>query len=301
MISNLNIKNFQSHENTNLSFHKNINVIVGKSDSGKTAIIRALNWLLKNRPAGDSFIQFNKDKIIVELKINDNKIKKIKSKKENKYIIDKKTYKAFGADVPDDVNNITLFNPINIQYQLDPPFLLSKSPGEISKYINKIIKFDVIDEALFDAEKMKREYKNEEKILKEQVEDYTNKMNNLNWLEKAIKEFNKLNIKYNNYLKEEDKNKKFFNTIISLKNIDEEIKEINKILKIKNKVDILFKDADNHKKQKKKNEILNNMIINIKSVQESIDKKTNKIKNLKNKLDEIMPNICPLCGNKYEK
>ena len=55
MIKKLNILNFQSHKDTSLSFAPGVNVIVGASDSGKSAIIRALRWLIWNRPVGDAF------------------------------------------------------------------------------------------------------------------------------------------------------------------------------------------------------------------------------------------------------
>jgi len=46
MINSLTIQNFQSHKNTTLEFDNGINIIIGQSDSGKTAIIRALNWVI---------------------------------------------------------------------------------------------------------------------------------------------------------------------------------------------------------------------------------------------------------------
>jgi len=55
MIKQLTIKNFQSHKKTKLEFSDGVNIIIGQSDSGKTAIIRALNWVVNNKPSGDSF------------------------------------------------------------------------------------------------------------------------------------------------------------------------------------------------------------------------------------------------------
>ena len=39
------IVNFQSHANTKLNFDEGVNVIIGPSDSGKTAVIRAMKWI----------------------------------------------------------------------------------------------------------------------------------------------------------------------------------------------------------------------------------------------------------------
>ena len=63
MISGLLLKNFQSHKKTILHFHPGVNAIIGKSNSGKTAILRALYWIIYNRPSGISFVSFwNRDK-----------------------------------------------------------------------------------------------------------------------------------------------------------------------------------------------------------------------------------------------
>ena len=53
MLKSLKIRNFESHRNTQLNFHPGVNVIVGESDQGKTAILRALEWVLFNRPLGE--------------------------------------------------------------------------------------------------------------------------------------------------------------------------------------------------------------------------------------------------------
>jgi exonuclease SbcC len=55
MIDSLSIQNFQSHEKTELEFDEGINIIIGQSDSGKSAILRALNWVVNNKPNGEAF------------------------------------------------------------------------------------------------------------------------------------------------------------------------------------------------------------------------------------------------------
>ncbi len=56
-IKELHIREFQSHEATALQFHPGLNVLVGPSDSGKSAIVRALRWCLHNEPRGEAFIR----------------------------------------------------------------------------------------------------------------------------------------------------------------------------------------------------------------------------------------------------
>lgn len=64
-IKSIEIENFQSHKYSKLDFSERLNVIVGPSDNGKSAIIRALKWVLFNEPKGTDFITF--EKIFVKL------------------------------------------------------------------------------------------------------------------------------------------------------------------------------------------------------------------------------------------
>src|SRR5205085_9883685 len=49
-ITELEIKGYQSHEDTKIAFTGGLNAIVGPSDSGKSAILRALRFVLYNEP-----------------------------------------------------------------------------------------------------------------------------------------------------------------------------------------------------------------------------------------------------------
>ena len=52
MIKSIQIKNIQSHKDTSLEFSPGINAIVGSSNNGKSAVLRALYWARYNRPLG---------------------------------------------------------------------------------------------------------------------------------------------------------------------------------------------------------------------------------------------------------
>ena len=55
MIESISINNFQSHKATRLKLAPTVNTLQGNSDCGKSAVMRAINWLLFN-PAGDYFV-----------------------------------------------------------------------------------------------------------------------------------------------------------------------------------------------------------------------------------------------------
>ena len=147
MLTQLQISNFQSHDNTTLDFVPGVNVVVGQSDSGKTAIIRALRWLFTNRPQGDSIKSFwAKDgETSVKLFLGDLSIGRSKGK-EDIYTLNESVYKAFKTDVPKEIEQALNISDVNIAYQLDSPYLLSKSSGEVATHFNQIANLSKIDE-----------------------------------------------------------------------------------------------------------------------------------------------------------
>ena len=144
MIKSIRLLNFQSHADTTLKFSEGVNIIIGASDSGKTAIIRALRWMVTNRPSGDSFRSTWGGKTSVEMLTDDAHVVRSKDK-EGEYIVGDLHFKAFGTDVPQEVTDALRFNDINLQQQLDAPFLLSLTPGDVASHFNKIAKFESID------------------------------------------------------------------------------------------------------------------------------------------------------------
>jgi len=150
MIKSLNIQNFQSHEKTQLSFHEGVNVIVGSSDSGKTAIIRALRWVVWNRPSGDYIRSSWGGDTSVSVGTEDATIIRSKSKQDTYQIRseDKNLdFRAFGTNVPDEVQKLFNISEINLQNQFDSAFLLSETPGAVAAHFNKVAKLDRIDVA----------------------------------------------------------------------------------------------------------------------------------------------------------
>ena len=162
MITSLSIQNFQSHKNTKLEFHPGVNIIVGASDSGKTSILRALRWLIWNRPSGDDFRSDWGGITSVEMILNERhsiesgdhkdvtSIMRLKSDTNNQYFLNgtDHLYEAFGTKVPDEIQTILNIDDTNFQKQFDSPFLISDSPGEVAAYFNKIAHLDQIDSGL---------------------------------------------------------------------------------------------------------------------------------------------------------
>lgn len=147
MLKKLTIRNFQTHKKLTIDFDPHINMITGSTDIGKSSIIRALSLVTINSPRGRSFIRNGTKETSITLQINNHKIKR-KRGVENTYELDGKKYVAFGKDVPEDIRNVLHIEKENFQNQHDPPFWFSKSAGEVSRQLNRIINLDVIDSTM---------------------------------------------------------------------------------------------------------------------------------------------------------
>lgn len=158
MLKKLQIENFQSHENTVIDFDPKVNVIFGMSQSGKTAILRALRLLVANRPLGGRFFSDSAGEggeTKVTLTLDDGRevgiVKRIRAKDgkkevvEGQYRIGDAVFSATKDQVPDQIANALNVSELNIQHQFDAPFLIAGSPGEIARTINTITKLENVD------------------------------------------------------------------------------------------------------------------------------------------------------------
>lgn len=135
------IKNFLSHKDTTIKFSSGVNAVIGDSDCGKSAVIKALDWVINNKPSGDEFVSWwaGKEPTSVEIGINGHKVIRQRTKSTNTYQLDKgDLYKAFGQGVPEDIQKVLNIKDVNVHRQPDSPFLLSETSGKVALYINKI-------------------------------------------------------------------------------------------------------------------------------------------------------------------
>lgn len=155
MIKSLSILNFQSHKSSKLIFDKGVNVIVGSSDSGKSAIIRALLKLVRNRPIGDSFRSNWGGDTIITGEFDDNTVSfEMRDGSKNAYRLNKlPPFQALKTDVPEEIQKAININEVNFQQQLDAPYLLSSTPGEVARHFNKITHLDKIDKSISSIKK----------------------------------------------------------------------------------------------------------------------------------------------------
>jgi len=262
-ITKLILENFQSHKYSEIDFKPDLNVIVGPSDTGKSAIIRALKWVLYNEPSGDFFIREGESNCSVTIHISDGTIlQRYRTKSKNGYLLVKSDgeemrFEGFGKDVPEEIINITNIkkilldrdesSAINMGEQLEGPFLLSEKTSVRANAIGRLVGVNIIDDALTDVLKdmknLNTSRKNTEKrieVLLDEIKEYEyldqlrfklSKLTNLNILikEKKLKLSRIITLKSN-----------YDNTKLETK----EVESTNSKLKELNKVENNIKDIE---------------------------------------------------------
>jgi len=131
-----------------LKFEPGINCIVGPSDKGKSAIFRALTWVTSNKPRGNAHIREGETSCEVRLLVDGHTISRQRTKSKNTYHLDKKEFKAFGTETPDEIKDLLKLDEVNFQSQHDAPFWLCNSPGEVAKKLNAVVDLEIIDQVL---------------------------------------------------------------------------------------------------------------------------------------------------------
>lgn len=153
MIKQLKIRNYQSHKDAELNLRPGVNLIVGDSDCGKSAVLRALRWLVFNRPSGFPFQSHWAKKggdTAVEVALSDGNVaRRVRNNKDNQYRLStlEEPLEAVRTDVPEEVKAVLRMDALNVQRQGDKPFLLDESPPEVARVLNTVAGLDNIDTA----------------------------------------------------------------------------------------------------------------------------------------------------------
>ena len=305
MINKVILNNFQSHSESELEFVQGVNVIIGKSDSGKSAIMRAIRWIIKNRPLGNSFITKGTNESRVELELDDCIIERLRNKKENQYSIikgkDSEVYKAASGGVPDEVDHVLNFDDINLQGQIDQPFLLFNSPGEVASYFNSIVDLSKSDTMISNIDRKRKDAIKKADFYFEEMAEKKKELDgfiDVKYLEALVDEV-------------EEKENGIQEKVFAINRIDTllfQISEKQKLIdrmpdfdlaeqKLNTLEDVMGKLSD---KQDKFIE-LDKTIKKIISLDSALIKSVNKLEKLEMKLKKIMPEICPVCKQKINK
>ena len=177
-IKELEIINFQSHAHTKFEFHPGINFVTGTTNHGKSAALRAINWVLYNDPSGDEFIRKNETQATVKITYNDDVVvSRVKDRKDlNQYIINAPGWlepiikNKVGSLVPEEAQKAMGFPPKDTFHgslayvdQMSSLFFVSLSETDLPRCISQLIGISSFGEA---AENLFSEQRDLTKALK---------------------------------------------------------------------------------------------------------------------------------------
>lgn len=175
-------ENFQSWEKLEMDLDAGLNMILGPTDKGKSAIIRVINWVLKDEPKGAGMIRWGAEKqtmtvmedgqpvkleyqVLGSITFSDgSKLTRGRTEKSaGFYLLELpdgtvKVFKAFANKLPPDIYNVTQMPPLtlakgvtkslNVQTQHEGTFLLSDEPSVRAAIIGHLTGVQVVDMAI---------------------------------------------------------------------------------------------------------------------------------------------------------
>lgn len=299
---NLSVKDFQIIKNANLSFLPGLNCIIGQSNNGKSALMRAAKACIYNEP-GTTSVRLGCNNFAVGLQMNGHTV--ILQKGTNSiYKVDNEVYGKIGRTQLDEVAkalgikqlNINGSNEeINFWDQMEKPFLLDRSETELFRFIVDSGKDNNITTALKtitqDRQQLSRDITvTEGKIqaiedtIKRQEEELKDSENQLNVCMKVIELGPKIK-RVQEITNLKDK------TISDGKNLSEN-------LSIKTKLDTVLTNVYSRL------EVINNYtkkVDLVNNLKDRINNSQNSINELQNKLSSIASLEVPDLNNKVDK
>jgi DNA repair ATPase RecN len=303
MLTNLSIKNFRSIKALDIDLG-NITCIVGESANGKSNALRAVKWVMLNRPSSKRIIRWGRKNCQVSIEQNGHLVNRKRGTSENSYTVDDLVLKAFGSKIPDRVRKVFPVSEINFQTQQEMPpgegplFWFALSPGQVSKKINQIVNLEIIDRTLSKIQSRARATKAEVHVCRERKRQAKEKTNRLLFVQDLASDWEKVV-----GLKKETE--KFPEKIELLEALLEDIQKQSEALEntgsslslMEKELISIEKMYDYIQRQMPKLNFLEELITDVKEQQQTTkDLKREVI--VKEKLYiESRGNECPLCGS----
>jgi len=188
VLQELRLKNFQKHRDLKLVLSPGVTAIIGASDTGKSAIVRALRWVVEHKPITGLQTHETED-TRVGIKTDAGIVIRFKDKKEYGYSIDGKKFLATGTIQPVGVKQILGLESINFQGQHDPVFLLTMTPGQMAKELNRIVNLGAIDVAMAEIGSRITKAKNAVGVWEAEVKKNQKLVDGLSWALEADSQF----------------------------------------------------------------------------------------------------------------
>lgn len=300
MIKKMTVKNFEAHKESTVVFTQGVNVIIGPSDSGKSALLRALYWVLEGKTAGDDFRSWAGGDTEVKCLLDNGILRRGKGKALNGYRINNDPpLTGFGRTIPEPVANLVNMNEINFQKQSDPYFMLQSpwTPGAVGSFLNKITNLENIDAAINNIKKTIATEESEIKRAKEDTNRLKSELKSYADLDDAETDLNALEELYEKAGTRSIRCSALETLLDRLEDVETLCDEIDVEAQGESEIDALIKKATRASSRQSSIRELSKILDYIEDADEEIQSFTREIADLKSKFKEMMPEECPLCGN----
>lgn len=192
MIRAIKIRNFQRHRARKIVFSKGITTIQGRTDIGKSAIIRAIRWAALNDFKGAGFLRRGAKDAIVKLRVDGHTVTRRKGKGGNIYKLDRRTFRAFNNKVPEDIKKLLRLDPLNFQRQFDRHFWIGDNAAQVSRELNKVIDLSIIDLSLTNISKAVRASQARRDVCEERIAELNQDLSDLEVQRERIEAYSRI-------------------------------------------------------------------------------------------------------------
>jgi exonuclease SbcC len=297
MLSRLVGINFQKHERVEVIFDPVLTVIVGPTDSGKSALLRLLRWISLNTPDGDSFVRMGSEKCWGTLFLDDRKVIRKRGKGINLYKLDRKTFKSFGrGNIPEEISNFVNLGPLNFQGQHDPPFWFLDPPGKVSRELNSVIDLGVIDSSLSNATGEVRKAQARVELGRERLEQAEEKVKALSWVNDFCTDVNSLTVFHTDL----ERIRLRFDRLGSLiKGVGEASLEVDRLSAASLEGKSTVEKGERVIRLRNRVETLRELLNRVKTAEEERQQWQENHDDMVKELQRKAGGICPLCGSPF--
>lgn len=173
MLTRLSVRNFQSLGNVALDLAP-FTVVVGASNSGKSALRRALEAVVRNDSATGR-LRTGEDLICVDIELDDGTVVGWeKGGKRNAYLLHMPDGSELVQDKPGstatpEVADLLGLDDLNFVDQFDPPYLLTEQPAQAAKALGALTNVTVLYDGIREATKRQRAHDATGKTLEGQL------------------------------------------------------------------------------------------------------------------------------------
>ncbi len=305
MLSKLVVTGFQKHDKKITIEFNQVTTIVGPTDTGKSALLRALRWICQNVPSGNSFISHSKDVVTVRLLVDDHLVVHKRTKNLNIYKLDEKVYKAFGGKVPDTIVALLNVSDLNFQAQLDSPFWFCETPGKVSQELNQIVNLSEIDNTLTNIASELRKARSTIDVCETRLADAIEQKKSLSWVVEFNRRLSSLEQQRETLDLTCQKRLALADLIFSIQSLITECKRVeqlivagNSVLKLVEKAEATHQELLRVREQRKK---LQRSIEEIHQTWQNLKEAKEEVIRLTDTMTKEMGTRCPLCSAPLKK